>query len=71
MERRKEREKFERPEQKFFENPDCHFGIEVAQRISRFSPQKKAMAKAKIMQLLFDIEFPTKLADCDKDYYDY
>ena len=39
-------------------NPDSHYVLEVAETLSRFSPHQKAMAKAKIHQVLLEIEFP-------------
>ena len=39
-------------------NPEGKYGMEVAQTLNRFNPHQNALAKMKIQQLLFEIEFP-------------
>ena len=41
----KERDRAERSKLKIFQNPDCYFGCEVAERLNKFTPSQKTIAK--------------------------
>lgn len=42
------------------DNPDVHYGLEIAETMKTFSPHQKALAKLKIRQVLFDVQFQTE-----------
>ena len=51
MRERKEAEKQPR-------NPETHYGLEIAEKLNRFTPYQKALAKLKIQLVLLEIKFP-------------
>lgn len=38
--------------------PELNYGMEVAKTLSVLSPRKRALAKVKMQQLLYEIKFP-------------
>ena len=40
------------------QNSDVHYVLEIAETLLRFTPKQRAMAKAKMHQVLYEIEFP-------------
>ena len=55
LERRllKDRREVEKPR-----NPETNYGLEVAETLNRFTPRQRSLAKLRIQQILFEIEFP-------------
>ena len=59
VERQKQKERREAEKRsEVRRNPEGNYGMEVAQTLNRFNPHQRALAKMKIQQLLFEIEFP-------------
>ena len=57
VERRNKKERRE-PENDETRNPEYHYAIEVAKTLSRLTPRNRSLAKMKIQQILFELEFP-------------
>ena len=55
LERRllKDRREVEKPR-----NPETNYGLEVAETLNRFTLRQRSLAKLRIQQILFEIEFP-------------
>ena len=58
VERRKRKDKREAEKQAMPRNPETNYGLEIAKTLNRFTPQQKSLAKLRIQQVLFEIEFP-------------
>ena len=56
LERRlmKDRREAEKPR-----NPETNYGLEVAETLNRFTLRQRSLAKLRIQQVLFEIEFPS------------
>ena len=59
LERRLLKDKKEAEKQAWPKNPETNYGLEVAETLNRFTPRQKSLAKLRIQQVLFEIEFPT------------
>ena len=40
-------------------NPDTHFCMELASHLRRLSPRQNALAKIRLQQVVFDLEYPS------------
>lgn len=57
VERRNKKERRE-PENDETRNPEYHYAIKVAKTLSRLTSRNRSLAKMKIQQMLFELEFP-------------
>ena len=58
LESREKRDLREKAKEMGKRNPNVYYGLEIAETLSKFISRQRAMAKAKIHQVLFEIEFP-------------
>lgn len=58
LERRLLKDKREAEKQAVPQNPETNYGLEVAETLNRFTPRQRSLAKLRIQQVLFEIEFP-------------
>ena len=58
LERRLVKDKKEAEKQACPRNPETNYGLEIAETINRFTPRQRSLAKLRIQQVLFEIEFP-------------
>ena len=61
LERRLLREKKKAEKEAAPKNPEINYGMEIAETLNRFTPRQKAVAKLRIRQVLFEVEFPPKV----------
>ena len=59
LERRLLKDKKEAEKQALPRNPETNYGLEVAETLNRFTPRQRSLAKLRIQQILFEIEFPS------------
>ena len=59
VQRRQLKEKREAEKQAVVRNLEINYGLEVAETLNRLTVRQRALAKLKIQQLLFEIEFPS------------
>ena len=58
LERRLSKDKREAEKQAVPRNPETNYGLEVAETLNRFTTRQRSLAKLRIQQVLFEIEFP-------------
>ena len=55
---KEETKKRREPENDETRNPEYHYAIKVAKTLSRLTSRNQSLAKMKIQQMLFELEFP-------------
>ena len=61
LERRLLKDKREAEKQAVPRIPETNYGLEVAETINRLTPRQRSLAKLRIQQVLFEIEFPNEM----------